>query len=96
MKRGWPTSRELEILGLVADGRSNRDVAKILWVTDQTIKFHFANTYKKLGVSNRIEASRWFKRHFGTGPDDEPESGVREPRRPIKPSQSGSISIDPR
>jgi DNA-binding NarL/FixJ family response regulator len=34
-------------------------VAKILWVTDQTIKFHLANTYKKLGVRNRVEASHW-------------------------------------
>ena len=53
------TRRELEILRLVAEGRPNREVAKILWVTDQTIKFHLANTYKKLGVRNRIEASHW-------------------------------------
>lgn len=53
------TRRELEILRLVAEGRPNREVAKILWVTDQTIKFHLANTYKKLGVRNRVEASHW-------------------------------------
>ena len=53
------TRRELEILRLVAEGRPNREVAQILWVTDQTIKFHLANTYKKLGVRNRIEASHW-------------------------------------
>lgn len=53
------TRRELEILRLVAEGRPNREVAKILWVTDQTIKFHLANTYKKLGVRNRTEASHW-------------------------------------
>jgi DNA-binding NarL/FixJ family response regulator len=53
------TRRELEILRLVAEGRPNREVAKLLWVTDQTIKFHLANTYKKLGVRNRFEASHW-------------------------------------
>ena len=53
------TRRELEILRLVAEGRPNREVARILWVTDQTIKFHLANTYKKLGVRNRVEASHW-------------------------------------
>jgi DNA-binding CsgD family transcriptional regulator len=95
VKQRWPTPRELEILGLVADGRSNRDVAKILWVTDQTIKYHLANAYRKLGVRNRIEASQWFKRHFGDGLDDGSGSGVREPRRPIKPTQSGSIAIQP-
>ena len=30
-----------------------------LWVTDQTVKFHLANTYRKLGVRNRFEASQW-------------------------------------
>jgi DNA-binding NarL/FixJ family response regulator len=53
------TRRELEILRLVAEGRSNRDVAKLLWVTDQTVKFHLANTYRKLGVRNRFDASLW-------------------------------------
>ena len=31
----------------------------MLWVTEQTVKFHLSNTYRKLGVSNRTEASRW-------------------------------------
>jgi two-component system, NarL family, response regulator len=53
------TRRELEILRLVAEGRSNREVAKLLWVTDQTVKFHLANTYRKLGVRNRFDASLW-------------------------------------
>lgn len=53
------TRRELEILRLVAEGYPNQEVAKILWVTDQTIKFHLANTYKKLNVRNRVEASHW-------------------------------------
>jgi DNA-binding NarL/FixJ family response regulator len=53
------TRREIEILRLVAEGRSNREVARLLWVTDQTVKFHLANTYRKLGVSNRGEASEW-------------------------------------
>lgn len=57
------TRRELEILRLVADGRSNREVAKLLWVTDQTVKFHLANTYRKLGVRNRIEAGLWAAEH---------------------------------
>jgi DNA-binding CsgD family transcriptional regulator len=31
----------------------------MLWVTEQTVKFHLSNIYRKLGVSNRTEASRW-------------------------------------
>jgi DNA-binding CsgD family transcriptional regulator len=31
----------------------------MLWVTEQTVKFHLSNIYRKLDVSNRTEASRW-------------------------------------
>jgi DNA-binding NarL/FixJ family response regulator len=53
------TRRELEILQLVAEGRSNAQLAKLLWVTEQTVKFHLSNIYRKLDVANRTEASRW-------------------------------------
>jgi DNA-binding NarL/FixJ family response regulator len=51
------TARELEILQLVASGNSNRRIAQRLWVTEQTVKFHLSNVYRKLGVANRTEAS---------------------------------------
>lgn len=50
------TQRETEILRYVAEGMSNREVARLLWVTDQTVKFHLGNAYRKLGVGNRFEA----------------------------------------
>jgi DNA-binding NarL/FixJ family response regulator len=53
------TRREIEILRLVAEGHSNSALAKMLWVTEQTVKFHLANIYRKLDVANRTEASRW-------------------------------------
>ena len=53
------TKREQEILRLVAEGRSNAEVARELWVTEQTVKFHLANIYRKVGVANRTEAGRW-------------------------------------
>jgi DNA-binding NarL/FixJ family response regulator len=53
------TRRELEILQLVAEGFSNSQLAKMLWVTEQTVKFHLSNIYRKLDVANRTEASRW-------------------------------------
>ena len=57
------TRRELEILTSVAEGRTNREVAKLLWVTEQTVKFHLANIFRKLAVSNRTQASRWAHEH---------------------------------
>jgi DNA-binding NarL/FixJ family response regulator len=56
------TERELEILQHVAEGLSNAQIAKALWVTEQTVKFHLSNVYRKLGVSNRTEASRYAMR----------------------------------
>ncbi len=53
------TARELEILRLVALGYTNGHIAHELWVTQQTVKFHLSNTYRKLGVANRTEASRY-------------------------------------
>jgi DNA-binding NarL/FixJ family response regulator len=57
------TRREREILRLVADGYSNAHLARMLWVTEQTVKFHLSNIYRKLNVSNRTEASRWAHIH---------------------------------
>jgi DNA-binding CsgD family transcriptional regulator len=50
------TRRQLEILRLVAGGLSNRQVARALWLSDQTVKFHLAQAYRKLGVSDRRAA----------------------------------------
>jgi DNA-binding NarL/FixJ family response regulator len=57
------TKRENEILHLVADGLSNAEVARQLWVTEQTVKFHLSNSYRKLGVTNRTQASQWIHRY---------------------------------
>jgi DNA-binding NarL/FixJ family response regulator len=57
------TAREQEILGLVADGLTNARIGRQLWVTEQTVKFHLSNIYRKLGVSNRTEASRYAHVH---------------------------------
>jgi DNA-binding NarL/FixJ family response regulator len=57
------TRRELEILRLAAEGLSNAELAKMLWVTEQTVKFHLSNIYRKLDVANRTEASRWAQLH---------------------------------
>ena len=52
------TDRELAILQAVARGLSNRAIGRELWVTEQTVKFHLTNIYRKLDVGNRTEAAR--------------------------------------
>jgi DNA-binding NarL/FixJ family response regulator len=60
---GGLTERELSILRLVAEGLSNLDIAGKLYVTEQTVKFHLSNIYRKLGVGNRTEATRYAYRN---------------------------------
>ena len=57
------TRREREILALVTEGKSNSAMARELWVTEQTVKFHLSNIYRKLEVANRTAASRWAHEH---------------------------------
>lgn len=52
------TKRELEVLSLVIEGRSSKDVADALYVSKRTVDFHLANIYDKLQVSNRVQAFR--------------------------------------
>jgi two-component system, NarL family, response regulator LiaR len=52
------TTREAEILGAVAEGQSNKQIAERLWLSDQTVKYHLTNIYRKFGVSSRTEAVR--------------------------------------
>ena len=56
---GGLTPKELEVLSRVARGLSNKDISKELWLSEQTIKFHLTNIYRKLGVANRTEATRY-------------------------------------
>jgi DNA-binding CsgD family transcriptional regulator len=52
------TKREIEVLTLVIEGRSSKEVADMLYVSKRTVDFHLANIYEKLQVSNRVQAFR--------------------------------------
>ncbi len=49
------TPREIEIMRLVAKGKSNREIGANLLITEGTVKIHLHNIYKKLGVCNRVD-----------------------------------------
>ena len=57
------TSKEMQILEFVATGGTNADIAAQLSISPHTVKTHIYNAYKKINVSNRIEAVKWFHRH---------------------------------
>jgi DNA-binding NarL/FixJ family response regulator len=53
------TDREVTLVRALARGLSNKQISKELWITEQTVKFHLSNIYRKLDVSNRTGAVRW-------------------------------------
>ena len=50
------TARETEVLALLAQGKANKEIAKILMITERTVKFHVSSLLAKLGAENRTEA----------------------------------------
>ena len=57
------TQREMEVLELVAGGKSNSDVGRQLFITVKTVKYHLTGIFSKLGVSNRTEAAAFAITH---------------------------------
>jgi len=57
------TNREITMLKGLARGLSNRAMSQELWVTEQTVKFHLGNLYRKLGVQNRLAAATYAHAH---------------------------------
>ena len=57
------TAREREIAQLVADGRSNRQIADRLVLSERTVESHIRNALTKLDLSNRTELATWLLRH---------------------------------
>src|SRR6059036_1118507 len=51
------TQRETDILALLAEGKSNRDISRALFLSEKTVKAHLAAVFRKLGVSNRTQAA---------------------------------------
>jgi DNA-binding NarL/FixJ family response regulator len=56
------TSRELEVLGLVAAGSKNREISEALGLSEQTVKNHLSSVFHKLGVPNRTRAVMYASR----------------------------------
>jgi RNA polymerase sigma factor (sigma-70 family) len=61
------SERELEVLFLVSEGKSNREVAEVLGLSEKTVRNHVSNLLEKLGKSNRIELATYaVKKHIDT------------------------------
>jgi len=58
------SAREKEILRKLTSGLSNQEIADALTISPHTVKTHAYNIYKKIGVSNRLQAGLWSKQHL--------------------------------
>jgi DNA-binding NarL/FixJ family response regulator len=56
------TGRELEVLGLVANGNTSREIAEELYISENTVRNHVRNILDKLGMRSRFEAVSWAQR----------------------------------
>ena len=57
------TARELQIIALITQGCTNRDLAQALHITEETVKRHLTNIYNKVGMSNRLELALFALEH---------------------------------
>ncbi|MFZ5989757.1 MAG: response regulator [Bacillota bacterium] len=57
------TSRELEVLELIAEGMINKEIAKRLYISEKTVKNHVSNIFRKLNVSDRTQAAIYAFKH---------------------------------
>jgi LuxR family transcriptional regulator of csgAB operon len=60
------SKREVEILNLVARGAMNTEIGEKLFISRHTVKSHLYNIYKKIKVTNRLEAALWAKENLHT------------------------------
>lgn len=57
------TARELEILQLVIEGKTNKAIASEFYISEKTVEFHLDNIYSKIGARSRLMASVWALHH---------------------------------
>jgi DNA-binding NarL/FixJ family response regulator len=62
------TPREREVLAKIAEGRSNREIARLLRLSEKTVKAHVSSVLAKLGVQDRTQAAVYAVRHEDDGP----------------------------
>ncbi len=58
-QRSGLSEKEMAVLAQVSQGHSNKEIAARLWLSEQTVKFHLRNIYRKLGIKSRTEALRY-------------------------------------
>ena len=74
------TRREAEVLGLVVEGKSNKEIAAAIYLSPKTVEYHLANTFRKLDIHSRAELARIVAREGTLGAPSGPETGSASAR----------------
>ena len=95
------TERELEILGYIAQGMSNKGIAKALDISHDTVKLHVRHILSKLNLTSRVEAAVYaVGRKFSGGPTDgaslAPRARARPGGRRTTPAAPAAAPLHPR
>jgi predicted ATPase/DNA-binding CsgD family transcriptional regulator len=68
--RGGLTTRELEVLALIAAGCSNKEIARQLWVSLRTVEHHITSIYSKIGARSKADATAYYLRLSAASPSE--------------------------
>jgi DNA-binding CsgD family transcriptional regulator len=91
------TRRELEVLSLMATGFPNAAIADRLGIELATVKSHLSRAYRKLGVANRVEATRYHLEHHGpraSTPFVAEGQSAAGPGAPTGPDSAWSLEVE--
>jgi DNA-binding NarL/FixJ family response regulator len=61
------TGRETEVLRLVGQGLANKQIARVLGISERTVKAHLTNAFGRIGVADRTSAALWVQRNLAEG-----------------------------
>lgn len=61
---GSLSPREREVLALVAEGLANKQIGRLLGITERTVKVHLGNAFRRIGVGDRTSAALWARQHL--------------------------------
>lgn len=67
METQIPTTRQMEVLTLIAEGLPNKHIATSLGISENTVEHHIQTLYQRLQVHNRVEATIRFWQYESTG-----------------------------
>jgi DNA-binding NarL/FixJ family response regulator len=75
------SARERQVLRLIAEGLANKQIGRVLGISESTVKVHAGSAFRRIGVSDRTSAALWAREHLPDGDPPRPATGTSAPTR---------------